>query len=101
MIDLKEHTLFKEHWQNSQKNLGYKPIKHQLVAFLESQKLNPKKFSVDINYLKKLRDNITHGRIDKIDKEQLKDANALLYRINGILILNLMGINEWKFENAH
>ena len=101
MIDLKEHTLFKEHWQNSQKNLGYKPIKHQLVAFLESQKLNPKKFSVDINDLKKLRDNITHGRIDKIDKEQLKDANALLYRINGILILNLMGINEWKFENAH
>lgn len=101
MIDPKEHELFKEHWQNSQKNLGYKPMKNQLVAFLESQKLNPKNFSVSINDLKKLRDNITHGTIDKIDKEQLKDANALLYRINGILILNLMGINEWKFENAH
>lgn len=101
MIDPKEHALFKEHWQNSQKNLGYKPMKNQLVAFLESQKLNPKNFSVSINDLKKLRDNITHGTIDKIDKEQLKDANALLYRINGILILNLMGINEWKFENAY
>ncbi|MGZ9734989.1 hypothetical protein [Flavobacterium sp. GNP002] len=101
MIDPKEHALFKDHWQNSQKNLGYKPMKNQLVAFLESQKLNPKNFSVSINDLKKLRDNVTHGRIDKIDKEQLKDANALLYRINGILILNLMGINDWKFENAH
>ena len=76
-------------------------MKNQLVAFLESQKLNPKNFSVSINDLKKLRDNITHGTTDKIDKEQLKDANALLYRINGILILNLMGINEWKFENAY
>ena len=101
MIVPNEHELFKEHWQNSQKNLGYKPMKHQLEAFLESQKLNPEIFSVSISDLKKLRDNITHGRIDKIDKEQLKNANALLYRINGILILNLMGINEWKFENAN
>lgn len=101
MIVPNERELFKEHWKNSQTNLGYKPMKHQLVSFLESQKLNPKNFSVSINDLKKLRDDITHGAIDKIDKEQLEDANALLYRINGILILNLMGINDWKFENAN
>lgn len=101
MIVPNEHELFKEHWQNSQNNLGYKPMKHQLGAFLESQKLNPGVFSVSIHDLKNLRDNITHGRIERVNPEQLKNANALLYRINGILILNLMGINDWKFENAH
>lgn len=101
MIDSKEHELFKVHWQNSQKNLQYKPIKNQLVSFLKGQNLIPENFSVSISDLKKLRDNITHGRIEKVNQEQLKIANALLYRINGILILNLMGINEWKFENAN
>lgn len=100
IIDSKEHELFEEHWKNSQKNLQYKPLKNQLVSFLKNQKLVPENFSMSISDLKKLRDNITHGRIEKVNLEQLKDANSLLYRINGILILNLMGINDWKFENA-
>jgi hypothetical protein len=48
--------------------------------------------------LKELRDNITHGSIDKVDAEFLQNSNRLLYRINGILILNLIGINEWKLN---
>ena len=51
-----------------------------------------------IDELKKLRDNITHGSVDKVDSEQLRQANILLYRISGILILNLMGIKEWKLS---
>jgi hypothetical protein len=73
-------------------------MKNQLVSFLESQNLDLKTFPIQIDDLKKLRNNITHGSIDKVDFEQLRQANILLYRICGILILNLMGIKDWKLN---
>lgn len=95
-IDKAEHDEFKKRWHNVQSNLQDKPMKNTLISFLESQNLDPKTFPVKFNDLKKLRDNITHGSIDNVNVEQLKQANILLYRINGILILNLMGVKEWK-----
>lgn len=97
-IDKKEHEEFKRRWHNVLTLLQNKPMKNQLVSFLESQNLDPKIFPVKIDDLKKLRDNITHGSIDKVNSEQLRQANILLYRISGILILNLMGITEWKLN---
>ena len=75
-------------------------MKNQLISFLESQNLDPTTFPVKIGDLKELRDNITHGSIDKVNAEQLRQANILLYRINGILILNLMGIKDWKLNTV-
>ncbi len=98
-IDKKEHEDFKKRWHNVQTLLQNKPMKNQLVSFLESQNLDPKTFPVKIDDLKKLRDNITHGSVDKVNAEQLGQANILLYRINGILILNLMGIKDWKLKH--
>lgn len=97
-IDKKEHEDFKKRWQNVQSLLQNKSMKNQLVSFLENQNLEPKTFPVSIKDLKELRDNITHGSIDKVDAEQLRKANILLYRISGILILNLMGIKDWKLN---
>lgn len=97
-IKEEEHEEFKKRWCNVQSLLQNKPMKNQLVSFLESQNLDPKTFPVNIKDLKELRDNITHGSIDKIDAEQLRKANILLYRISGILILNLMGIKDWKLD---
>lgn len=97
-IDNSEHAEFKKRWNNVQTLLQNKPMKNQLVSFLESQNLNPKDFPIKIDALKELRDNITHGSIDKVDAEELKRANILLYRIDGILILNLMGIKDWTFN---
>ena len=97
-IDTTEHEEFKKRWQNVQTLLQNKPMKNQLISFLESQNLDPKTFPIKIADLKKLRDNITHGSIDKVNAEQLRQANILLYRINGILILNLMGIKDWKLN---
>lgn len=97
-IKTDEHEAFKERWGNIQTLLQNKPMKSQLVSFLESQNLDPETFPVGIRVLKELRNNITHGSIDKIDLEQLRKANILLYRISGILILNLMGIKEWKLN---
>lgn len=97
-IKTDEHEEFKKRWHNVQTLLQNKPMKNQLVSFLESQNLDPKTFPVKLDDLKRLRDNITHGSIDKVNAEQLRQANILLYRINGILILNLMGIKEWKLS---
>jgi hypothetical protein len=48
--------------------------------------------------IKDIRDKLTHGSINKINHDQLEIANILLYRITGILILNLLGINEWTLD---
>lgn len=97
-VDKKEHEDFKKRWYDVQTLLHNKPMKNQLVSFLESQSLDPKTFPIKIDDLKELRNNITHGSIDKVDFEQLRQANLLLYRISGILILNLMGIKNWKLN---
>jgi hypothetical protein len=97
-ITTNEHEEFKKRWHNVLTLLQNKPMKNQLVSFLESQNLDPKIFPVKLNELKELRDNITHGSIDKVNVEKLRQANVLLYRISGILILNLMGIREWKLN---
>ncbi len=98
IIKSDEHEEFKKRWHNVQTLLQNKPMKNQLVSFLESQNLDPKSFPVKIKDLKELRDNIIHGSIDKVNEEQLRKANILLYRISGILILNLIGIKEWKLN---
>lgn len=97
-INTDEHEDFKKRWHNVQTLLQNKPMKNQLISFLESQNLDPKTFPVSIKDLKELRDYITHGSIDKVNLEILRKANILLYRISGILILNLMGIKEWKLN---
>jgi len=97
-IKPEEHEDFKKRWHNIQTLLQDKPMKNQLVTFLESQNLDPKTFPIKIDKLKELRNSITHGSIDKVNDEQLERANILLYRISGILILNLMGIKDWTLN---
>lgn len=91
-----DHEDFKTRWNNLIANLYQKSMKNQLVSFFESQGLDHNQFPITLRQLKELRNNITHGSIDKVDLDLLKRANILLYRINGILILNLMGIKNWK-----
>lgn len=97
-IKADEHDDFKKRWQDVQANLQNKPMKNQLVSFLESQNLDIETFPIKIKDLKELRNKITHGSINEVDTEQLRQVNILLYRISGILILNLMGIKDWKLN---
>jgi|SRR5690554_467655 len=97
-IQTEEHDEFKKRWGNVLSFLQNKPMKNQLASFLESQNLDPKTLPISIKELNELRNNITHGSIDKIDADLLYKSNILLYRISGILILNLMGINEWELN---
>jgi hypothetical protein len=99
-IDKEEHEDFTKKWTSLIGKLVYKPMKSPLITFLESQKLNPAEFPISIDELNDLRNNITHGSINNVDPEQLRKANTLLYRINGIIILNLMGISDWKLNTV-
>ncbi len=97
-VDELEHKDFLNKWTSLKGKLEYKPIKSPLVTFLESQDLNVSEFPISVNRLKEIRDALTHGSLNKINNEELRRANILLYRINGILILNLIGIKDWKLK---
>lgn len=100
MIHPNEHEIFKKRWKDIQQNLMEKPMKNQTIIFLESQNLDPNSFAITMSQLFRLRNNIIHGSIDKVNDEQLRKANILMYRVCGILILNLMGITDWKFDTT-
>jgi hypothetical protein len=97
-ININEHEDFKKRWQSVLANLQYKPMENQLVSFLKNQGIETNTFPISIKDLRELRNNISHGSIDNVKVELLRKANILLYRISGILILNLMGIKDWKLN---
>jgi len=97
-IDPKDHEEFHKKWEGVPARLSYKPMKSPLLNFLQDQGLNPESFPISIDSLKEMRDCITHGSINKIKSKELERANILLYRISGILILNLLGIKDWNFN---
>lgn len=97
-IDPRDHKEFRKKWEGVPARLAYRPIKSPLFTFLQEQGLNPESFPISIDSLKEMRDSITHGSIGKIKSKDLERANTLLYRIAGILILNLLGINDWKLN---
>src|SRR5690554_6018548 len=97
-IQPEEHEEFKRRWTSVLSSLQNKPMKNQLTSFLESQNIDPTTLPISIKEINELRNNITHGSIDKIDATILYKSNILLYRISGILILNLMGIPEWELN---
>jgi len=93
-----EQKDFLKKWEILSDKIKYKPMKSPLIQFFQNQNLDPKEFPISVNELMKIRNNLTHGSISKINNDQLDKANSLLYRIGGILILNLMGISEWKLD---
>jgi len=97
-INQEDHEIFTGKWNSLSGKLATKPMKSPLLLFFESQKLKPSEFPISVKVIKDLRDNITHGSISKIKPDQLRRANTLLYRITGILILNLMGIDKWELD---
>lgn len=96
-LDPKDYMDFKTMWQSVRSNLSYRPMEIPLLSFLENQGLNLSLFPIPVKRLKEIRNSITHGSTD-IDPNELEKANILLYRITGILILNLLGVKEWKLD---
>lgn len=93
-----EHEDFKKKWTTVKEKLLYKPMKSPLKSFLESQKIPTDELPISVNKLKKIRDDLTHGSIDRVNPKELQRANSLLRYITGLLILNMLGVSEWEFE---
>lgn len=87
---------FKNKWKGIKSKLAFKPMKSEIETFLEEQGLPVSIFPIPFNRLKKIRDSLTHGSINSIKTIELERASVLLYRITGILILNLLEIKDWE-----
>lgn len=98
IIDSTEQEHFNNKWNSIQNIIKSKSLRKQLEDSLTKNDINVKTLPIRTSKLVQLRNNITHGSLDKVDTEVLKKANILLYRISGILILNLMGIKDWKLN---
>jgi hypothetical protein len=97
-ISTQEKSLFEKKWAAVCSKLYYKPMKSPLKSFLSDQKLPVEQFPIPIDRLKEIRDDLTHGSFDRIKADELEKANIFLYHITTILILNLLGIREWKLD---
>jgi hypothetical protein len=98
-IDPNDHLDFTKKWKSCFDNhLIYRPMKEALVAFLEQEGLKVEEFPISFKRLTDIRNDIVHGSMEEVEPDELENANTLLYRLNGILILNLLGINEWKLD---
>ncbi|GAH50570.1 unnamed protein product [marine sediment metagenome] len=97
-VPKEEHCDFENKWKGIINKLEYKPIKSPLETFLLNQELPIDDFPITVGDLKKIRDNLTHGSINKVKPTKLEKANIFLYRIAGILILNLLGLKDWELD---
>ncbi len=98
IIDQKEQEYFDNKWISILNIIKSKSLRKQLEDALTKNNINAKLLPIKTNKIVQLRNIITHGSTEKIDVELLNKANVLLYRICGILILNLMGNKDWKLN---
>jgi hypothetical protein len=97
-IDKNEQEQFNNKWNSILKIIKTKPLKKQLEYSLTKNGIDLETLPIKTGKVVELRNNITHGSIDKVKSEDLRKGNILLYRISGIIILNLMGIKDWKLN---
>jgi len=94
-----DYNEFRKKWLGVPSKLSYRPMKSPLLTFLQGQGLKPDEFQINVDRLKEMRDSITHGSIDTINSRELHRANVLLYRISGVILMNLLGAKPWVFDN--
>lgn len=98
IIETKEQEYFNNKWNSIQNIIKSKSLRKQLEDSLTKNNIDVETLPIRTSKIVQLRNNITHGSLDKVNIEDLRKVNILLYRICGILILNLMGIKDWKLN---
>jgi hypothetical protein len=98
IIEKQEQEHFNNKWISILNIIKSKSLRKQLEDSLKKNDIDVEILPIKTGKIAQLRNNITHGSIDKVKSEELRKANILLYRISGILILNLMGIKDWKLN---
>jgi hypothetical protein len=96
-INPKYHEEFSNKWKFQIKKLKLRPEKSLWADYLISKNIIlPDSFSVV--KIKKIRDCITHGSLNKVKDTDIKRVNTLMYGISGLLILHYLNIHEGSLE---
>lgn len=87
---------FEKRWENTSSQLMNKPMAGAILKFLLNEKIDPNTWPISLKKLQDIRNRIAHGSTNEVSSQELRRANMLLYRIAGILILKLLGIQQWE-----
>jgi hypothetical protein len=96
-IDSKYHKEFLDKWKFQLDKLKTRPEKSKWSEYIISKSIEVPQI-ISIDKIKKIRDNITHGSLDRVKETEIKKANALLYGISGILILQYLNIQQGNLD---
>lgn len=99
VIDDSDRAAFESKWPSVEKTIQSKSLRKQLEDTFQKNNIDSTALPIRTNKIVELRNYITHGSLESVNSEELRKANILLYRISGILILNLMGVREWSLNS--
>jgi hypothetical protein len=90
---------YKMRFNQLKNNMRFKSMKNAIKTFIEKQNVTLSDLGVEINKIISLRNSITHGSND-IDLKIMEEANIELLKLNYIIILNQLGIHDWKYHQV-
>ncbi len=90
-----EKADFKKRWGDIQANLKKKPMRSELNSYISDLQIDLSDFPIQMKDIKTMRNDLSHGSIESINENSVKQANLLLFGIIGIIILKSLGINDF------
>ena len=95
----KEKKDFKKRWDDIQALLANKPMITELDNFIKYLNIDISNFPISIKDIRKMRNDLSHGSIEKYNEMKLTQANILLFGIIGVIILKAFGIENLDLKN--
>lgn len=86
--------LFKKKWDGIINKIFIKPLEGNLENILISNNIKSQEFGFSFNELKKIRDKLTHGSVNSIKEEKLKEYIFAIRKICICLILSQLGFGD-------
>jgi len=96
-IDSKYHKEFLDKWEFQLNKLKTRPEKSKWSEYIKRKSIEVPQI-ITIDKIKKIRDNITHGSLNKVKETEIRKANSLMYGITGLLILQQLNIHEGNLD---
>lgn len=90
---------FKKRWDDIQALLANKPMITELDNFIKYLNIDISNFPISIKDIRKMRNDLSHGSIEKYNEMKLTQANILLFGIIGVIILKAFGIENLDLKN--
>ena len=71
----------------------------ELDNFIKYLNIDISNFPISIKDIRKMRNDLSHGSIEKYNEMKLTQANILLFGIIGVIILKAFGIENLDLKN--